>query len=183
MSSQSTSHSLSENHNAGKIAKEGASNDTPGNHVSQSNWEQTYFPCHASHNFIDVSSLTASELESLKQRVSDEMRVDVDLSSLTTSEQKIYEELQAHGWNDEDCLYYFVNVIALRKFYSRHFRAKGWSEDRIKALNESCDSELPSYFFTTPANHYKWQMKLLEEQNRMRRIAENMEHSSSKLES
>lgn len=68
MSSQDISHSLSENHNAGKIAKEGASNDTPD---SQSNWEQT---CHASRGLkplLIVSSLTASQLESLKQGVSD----------------------------------------------------------------------------------------------------------------
>jgi hypothetical protein len=102
----------------------------------------------------------------------------LNISSLTAGEHKIYEYLQAHGWGENNCSIYIRNARAMQEVLAQHFRSQGWSEGHLKAFNEACDSDLPEQFSAPPATDYEWQLDLLEEMNRRKRIGENMETSN-----
>lgn len=105
----------------------------------------------------------------------------------TASEHTIYHYLRAHGWSDSKCAFYITNVKAMQEVLIQHFRAEGWSEDQLRAFNEACDSNSPQNLSTFPdtppgdnATDFEWQLKLVEEMNRRKRIGEDINFSASR---
>jgi hypothetical protein len=106
--------------------------------------------------------------------------VPLDISSLTAGEHRIYDYLHAHGWSEDKCSFYFSNAKAMQESLVQYFRAQGWSEGQLEAFNEACHSELPEQLSAPPgdgASDYEWQVKMVEEMNRRKRIGENIDTS------
>lgn len=111
------------------------------------------------------------------------------IQPLTAGEHRIYQYLGAHGWSESKCSFYVSNIRSIQQVLVQHFRAAGWSESKLKTFNEFCDSLLPEQLSTLPGNlpedaatDYAWQVKLVEEMNRRKRIGEKLDLSDSKTE-
>jgi hypothetical protein len=156
MSFQSNS-SLPKKYNEGEDAREGNPSNTQNINDSQFNSQQSQLLPDGLEDFFNISSLTAGE-------------------------HKIYDFLHSHGWSDNKCSIYFRNVKTVQETLVQYFRTKGWSEDQLKAFDDACHSELPEHLSAPPgdnASDYEWQMKMLEEMNRRKRIGENIDFSTS----
>jgi hypothetical protein len=98
----------------------------------------------------------------------------LNIASMTPGEHRIYDYLRAHAWNETNCSIYFRHVRAMQEILVEYFRAQGLSEDQLRAFSETCDSELPEQLSTPPATDYEWQVKLVEEMNRRKKIGDDM---------
>lgn len=105
---------------------------------------------------------------------SDAAEQPLNIASLTPGEHRMYEYLRAHGWNETNCSIYFRHVRAMQEILVQHFRAQGWGEEQLKAFNEACDLEIPEQLSPPPATDYEWQVKLVEEMNRRKKIGDDM---------
>ncbi|OJJ72074.1 hypothetical protein ASPBRDRAFT_55313 [Aspergillus brasiliensis CBS 101740] len=103
----------------------------------------------------------------------------IDLSSLTTSEKRLYDFLCSQGWSDTQSSCFVAAIESMKEALSRHFYSQGWNTAQVQHLHEQCEMEFPEHFPAPGGDDadqqdLQMQLRLVEEMNRRKAIGERM---------
>ncbi|KAE8380781.1 hypothetical protein BDV26DRAFT_118780 [Aspergillus bertholletiae] len=104
----------------------------------------------------------------------------IDLTRLSPSQEAIYHCLRSQGWTDTHCSTWLRSTDHMQESLSGWFRAKGWTEDQLRAFRAQCEGGLPVDLAPPVTGGGGWQAefdlqgKLLGEAGRRKRVGEEM---------
>ncbi|GKZ22125.1 hypothetical protein AbraIFM66951_008861 [Aspergillus brasiliensis] len=103
----------------------------------------------------------------------------IDLSSLTTSEKRLYDFLCSQGWSDTQSSCFVAAIESMKEALSRHYYSQGWNTAQVQHLHEQCEMGFPEHFPAAGGDDadqqdLQMQLRLVEEMNRRKGVGERM---------